>query len=250
MARKNRLAIVGLAAGLIGGGVAGIALTSPGIASGQSTSSDSTTSTTTKDGTNAEKPDRGHFLDDALAPLVENGTITQAQADAVKKAIEDARPDRGDFGPDVHGRFGGGHGPFGDVFGAAAKAIGVSVDDLRAALRDGKSIADLAKDHNVAVNDVVDAMVAAVKADLDQAVKDGHLSQSEADQHLADVRDRLNAMVNGELPKFGGERGHFFHGGPGAPGAPGTEDNGANGSNGSSGSNDQSNENSSFAVPA
>jgi hypothetical protein len=237
MARKNRLAIVGLAAGLIGGGAAGIALTAPGIASGQSPSSDSTTSTTTKDGTsadNAEKPDHSSFLDDALAPLVKNGTITQAQADAVKKAIEDARPDRDFRGPGLHGPFGAGHGPFGDVFGAAAKAIGVSVDDLRAALRDGKSIADLAKEHDVAVSDVVDAMVAAVKADLDQAVKDGHLSQSEADEHLADVRERLNAMVNGELPKFGGERWHFFRGGP--------DDGGSNSSN--------DNENSSFAVPA
>src|SRR3954463_5358063 len=147
MPSKNRLAIVGLAAGLIGGGAAGIALTSPGIASGQSSSTDSTTSTTTSDGTGAGTKaagdEHGNFLDDALAPLVKNGTITQSQADAVKQAIEDARPDR-PHGPGFRA-FGEGHGPFGDVFGAAAKAIGVSVDDLRAALRDGKSIADIAK---------------------------------------------------------------------------------------------------------
>jgi hypothetical protein len=243
MAGKNRLAIVGLAAGLLGGGAAGIALTSPGTASGQTASTESTPSTTAKDGAGsgpAANTDKHDFLDHALAPLVKDGTITQSQADAVKKAIEDARPDHPMRGPGSR-MFGAGRGPFGDVFGAAAKAIGVSVDDLRAALRDGKSIADIAKDKNVAVSDVVDAMVAAVKADLDQAVKDGHLTQAEADQHLSDLRDRLTQMVNGELPKFDGERGHIFgfRGGPDG-----------NGPRGWNGPNHDNPENSSFAVPA
>jgi len=246
MASKNRLAIVGLAAGLLGGGAAGIALTSPGTASRQTASTDATTTTTADGGTSSSgsgtpgssaTTEHHDFLDDALAPLVKDGTITQSQADAVKKAIEDARPDHGIRGPGFR-MFGEGHGPFGDVFGAAAKALGVSVDDLRAALRDGKSIADIAKDKNVAVSDVVDAMVAAAKADLDQAVKDGHLTQAEADQHLSDLRDRLTHMVNGELPKFdGGPRPYFrFHGGP--------DDNAPDGSN------RENPENSSFAVPA
>ena len=73
------------------------------------------------------------------------------------------------------------------MFGAAAKKLGVSEDELRSSLRDGKSIADVAKSKNVDPADVVDAMVAAVKTDLDQAVKDGRLSRrTEADERLAD----------------------------------------------------------------
>jgi hypothetical protein len=230
MSRKNRLAAVGLAAGLLGGGAAGIALTSPGIASGQtdeSTPDSAAGSTTTEPGSGpttdpAER--HGQFLEDTLAPLVEDGTITQAQADAVIKAIEDARPEGG-------GRhFFMGRGPFGDVFSAAAEAIGVDVDDLRSALRDGQTIAEIAAEHDVEVGTVVDAMVAAMKADLDEAVANERLTQEQADGILADAEERLTALVNGEGPKFEG-RPRFEHrfGGPGmfGGGEQGSDDSGS-----------------------
>jgi hypothetical protein len=221
---KNRVAIVGLVAGVLGGGVAGIALTSPGVAHGDT----STTTTTTKDGAKSPSATREDFLQRALAPLVANGTITQQQADAVIKALEDARPDHvGGMGP-----FGGarGVGVFGDVFDAAAKALGMSTDDLRAALRDGKSIADIAKDKQVDPSKVVDAVVAAVQADLDQAVKDGKLTQSQADEKLQNLRSRITAIVNGDLPQLR-ERGGFFGHGPGNWHR--GDGNGGDGSNGS-----------------
>jgi hypothetical protein len=239
MGIKNRVVLVGLTAGLLAGGGAGFALTSSGVAHGDS----ATTTTTTKDGTKSNagaSNARNKFLEDALAPLVANGTITQAQADAVIKAIEDARPDR----PDLK-RFEGrrGVGVLGDVFGAAAKALGMSTDDLRAALRDGKSIADVAKDKNVETSKVVDAMVAAAKTELDQAVKDGKLTQAQADEKLNDLRTRLTAMVNGEMPSFAGRPGFPGHGhGPGpwhhrTDGANGGE--GGNGQNGNGGTGNQ-----------
>ena len=51
-----------------------------------------------------QAPDRGKWMTDALAPLVQDGTITQAQADAVTKALQDAKPQGGHGGP------GGDHG--------------------------------------------------------------------------------------------------------------------------------------------
>jgi hypothetical protein len=215
MGTKNRLAAVGLAAGLLGGGAAGLALTTPGIASGQSgestPDSSSGTTTTEPDGTAPEREARrGQFLEDTLAPLVEDGTITQEQADAVIAAIEAARPERGHF-------FLHGPGRFGDVFSAAAEAIGVEVDDLRRALRGGQTIAEVAAEHDVEVSAVVDAMVAAMKADLDEAVENGRLTQEQADEVLAGAEERLTALANGEGPRFGdgGPRlGHRF-GGPG-----------------------------------
>jgi hypothetical protein len=210
MGIKNRVVLVGLAAGLLGGGAAGIALTSPGVAHGDSATT-TTTTTTTKDGASSSgnRASGSTFLEDTLAPLVANGTITQAQADAVIKAIENARPDHADGK-----RFGGarGIGVFGDVFGAAAKALDMSTDDLRTALRDGKSIADIAKDKGVETSKVVDAMVAAVEAQLDQAVKDGKLTQGQADEKLQDLRTRMTAIVNGDAPAFGGRPGFFGHG--------------------------------------
>jgi hypothetical protein len=222
MLRKNRLAVFGLTAGLLGGGAAGVALTSPGVAHGEGSSSDASNPTTTR------SPERAGdaFLKDTLAPLVDDGTITQAQADAVIKAIEAARPEGGWRGGPP-GSFGRERGAFKDVFGAAADKLGVSAEDLRAALRDGKTIADVAKSKDVAVSDVVDAMVAAVKTDLAQAVKDGRLSQADADQHLSDVRARITALVNGDAPRFEHRRQW-----PGRPSA------------------DAQNSNESFTVPA
>jgi 3-hydroxyacyl-CoA dehydrogenase len=215
MATKNRLAIVGLAAGLLGGGAAGIALTTPGVAQGQA----STTTTTTKDSTSSKAANEGResFLQRTLAPLVKKGTITQAQADAVIKAIDDAQPSRA-FGGHGPGRAGELRGAFGDVFGAAAKKLGISTDALRSALRSGKSIADVAKEKKVAPAAVVDAIVAAIKADLDQAVKDGKLTKAQADRHLTEVRSRITALVNGQGPRFGGRWG-----GGAKPNVPGIE---------------------------
>ncbi|HEX5096101.1 MAG TPA: hypothetical protein VFX21_08815 [Acidimicrobiia bacterium] len=64
-------------------------------------------------------------------------------------------------------------GPAGPQLDAAAAALGMSVEDLRSELRDGKTIADVAEEKNVDVQKVIDAMV-------------------EAD------RDRITDFVNGE----------------------------------------------------
>jgi hypothetical protein len=98
-------------------------------------------------------------------------------------------------GPDGPGPGGGcaGHGPGID---AAAAALGMTREDLHAQLRDGKTIADVAKDKNVDVQKVIDAMVADANAHLDQAVADGHLTQAEADAKRADLSARITSLVN------------------------------------------------------
>ena len=68
---------------------------------------------------------------------------------------------------------------------AAATAIGISVDELRTELESGKTIADVAKAHNVDVNTVIDAMV---KAATDQ------------------IRERITNLVNNGFPKGFGHR--------------------------------------------
>jgi hypothetical protein len=71
---------------------------------------------------------------------------------------------------------------------AAAKALNLSADDLREKLSDGTTtIADVAKQQNVDINTVIDAMVAA-------------------------DRDRIEDMVNNPLPDKGpGGRGFHMH---------------------------------------
>jgi hypothetical protein len=84
----------------------------------------------------------------------------------------------------------------GDAVDAAAKEIGVSKDDLKSALKDGKSIAQVAKDHNKSVDDVVDAIVKAATSDIDQAVTDGKLDSTKADQIKKNLPDHAKELVN------------------------------------------------------
>ena len=140
--------------------------------------------------------ERGGWVQDALGGLVENGTITEEQADAVEEALEDARPDRGFEGGIGHRGFAFGFGGISTV----AESLGIGEDELRAALADGQTIADVAEEQGVDVQDVVDDIVAAQRERLDEAVAEGDLTQEEADEFLAGAEERVTAFVNGELP--------------------------------------------------
>lgn len=79
---------------------------------------------------------------------------------------------------------------------AAATALNMSPDDLRAQLRDGKTIADVARAKGVDPQKVIDAMVAAATQHIDQAVKDGKLTAEQAAQRKQGLSDRITRMVN------------------------------------------------------
>lgn len=75
----------------------------------------------------------------------------------------------------------------------AAKALGISSTDLRVALVGGKTLTQIASDKSVALQTVTDALNTARKADVDQALKDGLITQA---QHDAMVT-RMTAVSNG-----------------------------------------------------
>jgi transposase-like protein len=85
-----------------------------------------------------------------------------------------------------------------DAVKAAATEIGVSADQLKDALKNGKSIAQVAKEHDKSVDDVVDAIVKESTSDIDQAVKDGKLDSSKADEIKQKLPDRVKKLVNRE----------------------------------------------------
>jgi transposase-like protein len=85
-----------------------------------------------------------------------------------------------------------------DAVKAAAKEIGVSQNELKDALKNGKSIAQVAKDHDKSVDDVVNAVVKAATSDIDQAVKDGKLDSKKADEIKQKLPDRVKKLVNHE----------------------------------------------------
>ena len=102
---------------------------------------------------------------------------------------------------------------------AVAKSLGMSLDDLNAQLRAGKSIAQIAQSKNISLTKLHDDVQAAHKALIQQAVKDGKLTQTQADAMLS----RLDAMdqyftANGGAGFGAGMMGAGFRGGMGGRG--------------------------------
>jgi hypothetical protein len=198
------VALAGLAAGAGAGfvltGATGTAGASGSAAGASSTAAPATTTAPSgQNGAESKTADRTQRLREILDPLVKNGTITQAQEDKVIAALEKAQPAFGRGGFDGLGHF----GPFGDAeLAAAAKAIGISADDLLSAIRSGQTIAQVAKAHNIAASKVVDAMTAAIKDRIQTAVTNGRMTQAQADSAVAAAKNRITAIVNGQRPAF------------------------------------------------
>jgi 3-hydroxyacyl-CoA dehydrogenase len=139
-----------------------------------------------------------------LGPLVEDGTITEAQAEAVAETLAESRP-----GNRPH------RGP-GKGLAEAAEFLGLEVEDLAQQLRDGATLAEIAGDQT---DELIALMVDAVEEKLAEAVANERLTQEEADEKLAEAEERITTFVNEGLPerpegegRGGGRRGL---GGPG-----------------------------------
>jgi hypothetical protein len=156
--------------------------------------------------------DRATAIKNALAGLVKDGTLTQAQADKVATTVDGALP-KGGFG-----RHGGRGGRGGLDLDTAASVIGITRDELRTALESGKTLAQIAQGKNISQATLVDKLVAAEKTRIAAAVKAGRLTQAQADSMTADLTTRVTERVTSTRPMMGG-RGR--HGGDGYDGGAG-----------------------------
>ena len=103
---------------------------------------------------------------------------------------QDQTPPTGDFCP-YGGTCGGyGTGGYGGMHGYGyqgtmpailADALGMTSEELYAALSDGQTIAELAAAQGVEMDALVDALVAPRILQLEQAVADGYMTQEQAD---------------------------------------------------------------------
>lgn len=136
----------------------------------------------------------------ALSGLVTDGTLTQAQADKVAGTLDSKLPKRGEGGERGMRGLGGRFGMMGTQ-DAAAKALGLTPEKLRTALESGKSLADVATTQKVSVDSLVKAMVTATEAELATAVKDGKITQAQADKMKTSLTARITDQVNRVRPK-------------------------------------------------
>ena len=132
---------------------------------------------------------------DALTGLVDDGSITDAQADEVAATLSAAGL----------GSRGGHHRGQLDL-ATAATALDMTPQELRTALEPGgTTLANVAEAQDVDLDTVIDALVEVHEERIAQAVEDGRLTQDEADERLADLEERVTERVNdADL----GSRGH------------------------------------------
>ena len=194
--KKSAPIRTGLAGAAIGtGALVGGLMVLPGIASAQDdTVPDETVpDTTAPEASTLERPS-------VLEDLVEEGVITQDQADTIKERFAAAREE-----------FGGrrGHRGFGAraASGVVTDMLGLSVEEIQAAFQSGQTLAELAEAQGVSVDELVDALVAQATETVNEKLAAGDITADRAESILDGLEENVEDRVNAERPVHEGDRG-------------------------------------------
>lgn len=131
------------------------------------------------------------FVDDAVAA----GKITAEQGAALKQQIASGEISLYPFDFGFGGRHRGGFG-FGDAQGVIASTLGLTQQQLQSELSSGKTLKQVITEQGKTVDDVVNAVVAQAKTELDQLVQSGTLTQDQETQRLNDLKQQLTDAIN------------------------------------------------------
>jgi hypothetical protein len=184
---------------LMAGGAAALALTTGslgaavllpfGVASAQTDSGSTTT---------PAPPQRGGHLAESLTSLVADGTLTQAQADAIKAKL-DARHASDPAG--ARGERGAKGGPrAGATPEDIASALGITTDQLRTQLQGGASLRSIAGDKVAALTTL---LTDKANARIDEQLAAGKIDQAKADELKAGVAAKIQEMLDRTGPPQG-----------------------------------------------
>ncbi len=213
MRAKRTMAIGGVAASLLGGGAALAARSSD---DGSKTEDAILSDAAKRLGVSADELESAlaRAEDAQLDKAVKAGDLTKEQADAIKRHRKDSGrvlglPGGPHGGPGFEVHRGHAFGPPGfggpgGVLDAVADELGITVPKLISQLRDGKTLAELAKSHDKSLADLKSAAKDVLSKRLDAAVKQGHLTRDEADeilQRLPDMIDHLGERGPGAGPR-------------------------------------------------
>ena len=141
-------------------------------------------------------------LENRVDEAVEAGRLTEEEGAALKERIRsgDAPLLFGGFG---HGGFGLAHfGHFANLKTASAY-LGLTQADLRERLANGDTLAEIARAEGKAIDGLVQALLKGAEERIDDAVADGRLTESQANELKQDLEARITDLVTGELPAIG-----------------------------------------------
>ena len=139
---------------------------------------------------------KGAVKDAALQTVDEQvaaGKLTQAQGDKIKAAINSGKY------PQLARLFRMRQTILQQVrrgiVVSSARAIGIAPQGLASQLKSGKSIADVAAEHNVSLDTVKSQITSDFQAKLDQLVKDGKVTQAQADNAMQKLQANLDKIL-------------------------------------------------------
>lgn len=121
-----------------------------------------------------------------LEPLVEDGTLTESQAEAVASHLA----------PSIKHRC---VRPVFRVIGAALDFLGITPQELREALAEDSTLAELAEANGSSGDELVAFLVGEIEERLDLAVENGRITEEEKDEHLANAEEKVTDLVNGDI---------------------------------------------------
>jgi hypothetical protein len=181
----SKMKAIGLGIGLVAGVGAGLALEASGSSSAAAPSIEIAADAGTDAGSVTVDPaaEQQARLESVLQPLVDDGTLTQEQADKVIEVLAAAGP----MGGDGHrgGRHGG--GMMADGLQTVADTIGITTDELSTALAGGQTIAQVAEANGSSAQAVIDARIAEATARVTDMVNNGGMPGGRGDGHHGDM---------------------------------------------------------------
>ena len=165
-----------------------------------------------------ESEELGSALRAAVIEQIEDaldaGDISKEHADAIIERLESSDFPLLGLGPWGHGGFmhRGAPGIGFNLFESAAEYLELTEEQLHNRISNGRSLADIAEAEGKSPDGLVDALVDVQEAELDEAVDDGRLTESQAEAMRENLRERIQFFVDRTMRPWGGRPGpHGFH---------------------------------------
>ena len=136
------------------------------------------------------RADRQQRIEERIAAAIESGKLTQEEADERRANFEERRAQAEERRSERQANRQ-------ERLDSLASSLGTNADDLKASLKAGQSIADIAAANGVDVQGIIDEMVAQATTRIDEAVANERIDADKAAELKANVEERITARLNG-----------------------------------------------------
>ena len=142
-------------------------------------------------------------IEQRIARAVENGNLTQEEADDKLAQLQQGLAERFSTLPERPEKPAGEARPQGRMaLGALGEILDIEPQEILAALKDGQTAAELIQAQDLDVDDVIAKLSEPIIERLNQAVKDEKLTQEEADEQLATFQEALETRLTTPMDEW------------------------------------------------